>query len=238
MIKRTVFVMLLTIAAAVTCAAGGKKDDSGAAPAPSSSRGDRVTRDTSYAIGMWVGMSIVQEGMKYDFDYTELLNGIRDVVGDRELRLTTDEAIALMQTAHAALQTRLAEENQRQGEAFLAENSKRDGVSITASGLQYEVLIRGTGEQPVADDTVYIHYELSLVDGTVLESSFEMEEPVELPLGSNVIPGFTEGVQLMPVGSTYMLYIPAALGYGERGGGGLPPNATLIFKIELVSIVY
>jgi FKBP-type peptidyl-prolyl cis-trans isomerase len=233
MIKKTFFIVLMALAAAGICAAGGGKEAAAPAPAGENTGADA---DTSYAVGMWVGMSIRQQGMLYDFNYAEFLAGFRDMFEGREPRLSEEEAISLMQSAQEELQARISDENRQQGETFLAENSKREGVLSTASGLQYEVLTQGGGTRPIADDTVEINYEVSLLDGTVLESSFGMDETVEIPLG-NVIPGFTEGIQLMPVGSTYVLYLPPALAYGERGGGGIPPNATLIFKIELLSIL-
>ena len=123
-----------------------------------------------------------------------------------------------------------------EGEKFLEENALRDGVKVTESGLQYEVLKQGKGKRPTAEQTVKVHYEGTLIDGTVFDSSYQRGEPIEFPL-NGVIKGWTEGLQLMPVGSTYMLYIPYQLGYGERGAGGsIPPYATLIFKVELLEI--
>ena len=123
-----------------------------------------------------------------------------------------------------------------QGEQFLQENALRDGVKVTASGLQYEVLVQGKGKKPTAEQTVKVHYEGTLIDGTVFDSSYQRGEPIEFPL-NGVIPGWTEGLQLMPVGSKYKLYIPYDLGYGERGAGqSIPPYATLIFTVELLEI--
>lgn len=120
--------------------------------------------------------------------------------------------------------------------AFLAENAKKAGVKTTASGLQYEVITEGKGARPKATDQVKVHYEGKLVDGTVFDSSVKRGEPVTFPL-NQVIPGWTEGVQLMTVGSKYRLVIPAALGYGEQGAGPIPPNAVLVFEVELLDIV-
>jgi FKBP-type peptidyl-prolyl cis-trans isomerase len=271
MIKRTIFAALLSLLTAFVFAGGGAekaKQDSGAAlesstggsplepaaevqslPGESGSADSplsdesRLVNDTSYAIGMWVGMSMMQDGMIYDFNYSELMNGIRDVIDGRELRLSTEEAIALMQRLYGELQAkaaeeslRVAEDNLRAGEAFLAENGERGGVFTVESGLQYEILKQGTGPHPTIEDTVEINLELSLVDGTVLGSSFGTGETVNISV-SAVIPGFQEGLQLMPVGSTYLFYLPPHLAYGERGDAGIPPNSTLIFKIELLSII-
>ncbi|MBR6065994.1 MAG: FKBP-type peptidyl-prolyl cis-trans isomerase [Paludibacteraceae bacterium] len=127
-------------------------------------------------------------------------------------------------------------ETKAEGEKFLQENKLREGVQETASGLQYEVLVQGKGPKPTAESTVKVHYGGTLIDGTVFDSSYQRGEPIEFPL-NGVIKGWTEGLQLMPVGSKYKLYIPSELGYGERGAGqSIPPFATLIFTVELLEI--
>ena len=127
-------------------------------------------------------------------------------------------------------------ETKAEGEKFLQENALREGVKTTESGLQYEVLVQGKGPKPTAEQTVKVHYEGTLIDGTVFDSSYQRGEPIEFPL-NGVIKGWTEGLQLMPKGSKYKLYIPYELGYGERGAGqSIPPYATLIFTVELLEI--
>ena len=122
------------------------------------------------------------------------------------------------------------------GKKFLEENAKKEGMQTTASGLQYEVLREGDGKKPGATNTVEVHYEGRLIDGKVFDSSYQRKETISFPL-NRVIPGWTEGLQLMPIGSKYRLYIPSELGYGARGAGGdIPPNAALIFDVELISI--
>ncbi|MDA8100356.1 MAG: FKBP-type peptidyl-prolyl cis-trans isomerase [Nitrospiraceae bacterium] len=129
-----------------------------------------------------------------------------------------------------------AEKNLKEGEAFLAANAKKEGVKTLPSGLQYEVIKEGTGKKPAATDTVTVHYKGTLINGMEFDSSYKRNQPSTFPL-NRVIPGWTEGVQLMKEGSKYRLFIPSHLAYGSRGAGGLiGPNATLIFEVELLSI--
>lgn len=125
--------------------------------------------------------------------------------------------------------------NLEDGTAFLEENGKREGVITTESGLQYEVITQGDGPKPDENSTVSVFYEGTLIDGTVFDSSYETGDTVEFPV-NGVIPGWTEGLQLMPVGSTYLFYLPSSLGYGDRQAGPIPPNSTLIFKVELLEV--
>jgi len=136
----------------------------------------------------------------------------------------------------SAINNRKFGETKKEGEKFLQENALREEVKVTESGLQYEVLVAGKGPKPTAEQTVKVHYEGTLIDGTIFDSSYQRGEPIEFPL-NGVIKGWTEGLQLMPVGSKYKLYIPYHLGYGERGAGAsIPPYATLIFTVELLEI--
>lgn len=133
---------------------------------------------------------------------------------------------------------RLAEENLKAGQIFLEKNAKRKGITVTESGLQYEVIKEGEGAKPTATSTVEVHYHGTTIDGNVFDSSIERGESIEFPL-NGVIKGWTEGLQLMNVGAKYKLYIPSDLAYGERGGAGgsIQPNSALIFEVELISIV-
>ncbi|MCB1589512.1 MAG: FKBP-type peptidyl-prolyl cis-trans isomerase, partial [Xanthomonadales bacterium] len=131
---------------------------------------------------------------------------------------------------------KMAEENKSKGAAFLAENKGKSGIKTTESGLQYQVLRQGNGAKPDANDRVKVHYLGTLIDGTKFDSSYDRETPAEFPL-NGVIAGWTEGLQLMPVGSKYKLFIPGDLGYGENGSGPIPPNSTLIFEVELLEIL-
>jgi FKBP-type peptidyl-prolyl cis-trans isomerase len=150
--------------------------------------------------------------------------------------MSVDEAINLVQQSFFAAMEQQAAENRQKEIQFFAENGLRAGVTTTASGLQYEVVQAAGGEKPDPQATVRVQYEGKLTDGTVFDSSYERGEAAEIPL-DRVIPGWSEGLQLMGVGDTYTLYIPSALGYGEAGAGDMiPPYSPLIFKVELLEI--
>lgn len=192
----------------------------------------------SYAIGMNMGASVEQ--VRDQIEMNKLMRGLTDQAEGRELALTQQEAMTILRTFAAqvqASQQQHAEEqvakNKQAGETYRAEHAAKSGVTTTATGLQYEVLTKGTGPMPKATDNVQVHYRGSLVDGTEFESSYD-GEPVTFPL-NQVIPGWTEGVQLMNVGSKYRFVLPPELGYGDGGGPG-GPGSTLIFEVELLGI--
>jgi FKBP-type peptidyl-prolyl cis-trans isomerase FkpA len=189
---------------------------------------------TSYAFGQVVGADLHQTGLEFDYDaFTE---GFRTSVTGGQGPYTLEEAMAMVQAAFQDAMAKQAEENRVKEAAFLVENAAKETIRITESGLQYEVLNEGSGAKPLATDTVKVNYEGSLVDGSVFDSSFERGEPAEFPL-NRVIPGWSEGLQLMPVGSAYRFYIPSKIAYGEQGAGQvIPPYATLIFRVELLEI--
>jgi FKBP-type peptidyl-prolyl cis-trans isomerase len=190
--------------------------------------------DISYALGLVLGSDLKQFGLQ--FDYNALAQGIQATVEGKETRMSLEEAVGLVQTAYIAAMNRQAEETRAKSELFLAENGKKAGIVTTASGLQYEVVVQGQGNKPAATDEVTVNYEGKFIDGTVFDSSYTRGEPAEFPL-DQVIPGWSEGIQLMNVGSTYRLYIPSALAYGERGAGNMiPPHSVLIFQVELLAI--
>jgi FKBP-type peptidyl-prolyl cis-trans isomerase len=238
MIRKVIFALLLSTVVLFACSAGGKsqnseKNSNGPAAAD---QGNKIDADTSYSFGMILALEFGLNQVKLDYDYDELIKGFKDAVTGAASRFSTEEAIAKIQIAFSAAIERLKEENIRKETEYLAENGVKNGVITTESGLQYEVITEGTGARPAAEDTVEVHYEGTLLDGTVFDSSYDRGESVTFPL-NQVIRGWTEGIPLMTTGSTYRFVIPAALAYGEQGSGSIPPNSTLIFTVELLSIV-
>lgn len=194
-----------------------------------------------YTIGMDIGNSLKQQSAELDLD--AMFAAIRAVYDGEETLLTPEEATAIRQSfmqqqREQAEADRLAQQeaNKSEGEAFLADNAKRNEVTVTESGLQYEVIEEGSGPKPSSTDTVTVHYRGKLLDGREFDSSYSRGEPASFPL-NQVIAGWTEGVQLMSPGATYKFYIPADLAYGARGAGDMiGPNSTLIFDVELLEI--
>ncbi|MBG22145.1 MAG: peptidylprolyl isomerase [Idiomarinaceae bacterium] len=201
----------------------------------------------AYALGASVGTFVgnnldEQDKMEMVLDRNLVIAGFVDSLKDKS-KLTeeeTEQLLTAMQQQYTETKTAtLGAESQAEGDAYRAENEKKEGVMVTESGLQYEILTEGEdgGKQPAADDIVEVHYEGTLVDGTVFDSSIERGEPAVFPL-NRVIPGWTEGVQLMSVGDKYRFVIPPELAYGDRevGGGTIPPKSTLIFEVELIDV--
>ena len=198
---------------------------------------DKLATDdakVSYGLGMMIGESISRQ---YDnLDYDLLFEALKAQAEGEETLITIDEAQAALQAQQETAAAAAAAENSAAGEAFLAENAAREGVTVTDSGLQYEVLTEADGAQPTAEDTVSVHYVGTLMDGTEFDSSVARGEPATFPL-QGVIPGWTEGVQLMNVGSKYRFVIPSELAYGDRGAGqAIGPGETLVFEVELLEI--
>lgn len=195
----------------------------------------------SYTIGMDIGQSLGEQDMTLNVDL--LVAGLRAAYAGEETLLTQEEALAereafmeRRQAEMAQAMNREAEANLAEGEAFLAQNAQNEGVQVTESGLQYRVIEPGEGAQPSATDRVTVHYRGTLINGTEFDSSYARNQPATFAL-NQVIPGWTEGVQLMREGATYQFFIPADLAYGAEGRPGpIGPNATLIFDVELLEV--
>ena len=189
----------------------------------------------SYAISLSMGQNLMGSGVT-SLEYADLAAGIKDVLEKNQPQISYQEAQQVLGKFFSELEQKIAGEAKAAGEAFLAENAKREGVKVTESGLQYEVLEATIGQKPKATDKVRVHYEGTLIDGTVFDSSYKRGESITFGL-NQVIKGWTEGLQLMSIGSKYKLYLPYQLAYGERGAGAnIPPYAALIFTVELLGI--
>ncbi|NDV46818.1 FKBP-type peptidyl-prolyl cis-trans isomerase [Paludibacter sp. 221] len=190
----------------------------------------------SYALGLSLGNNLLQSGIT-KLDYSKLAKGIQDVLEQNEPEISYQEAQAVINDFFQALQSKMNEKNIQEGKDFLANNAKRSDVVTLPSGLQYEIVTEGKGEKPKASDTVKVHYHGTLIDGTVFDSSVRRGEPATFGV-TQVIPGWVEGLQLMPVGSKWKLYIPSDLAYGAQGAGqAIGPHTTLVFEVELLDIV-
>jgi len=188
----------------------------------------------SYALGMVIGERVLKQ--YGDVDYDLMLEGIKAQHKDAETLITLDEAGESLQAKLEKTLAKQTEENKAVGAAYLESHAKKEGVQVTESGLQYIVITEGDGIKPKATDEVTVHYRGTLIDGTEFDSSYSRDAPTSFTL-NQVIPGWTEGVQLMSVGSKYLFVIPYELGYGERGAGGsIGPYETLIFEVELLEI--
>lgn len=189
----------------------------------------------SYALGLSIGQNLKSSGVN-KLQYQDFAQGIEDILSPNPTKITMQEAQQLLQNYFTQLEQEISAAEKERGKQFLEENAKRQNVHTTPSGLQYEVIESTLGRKPKATDTVRVHYEGTLIDNTPFDSSYKRGEPVSFPL-NQVIKGWTEGLQLMSIGSKYKFYIPYNLAYGERGAGQqIPPYATLIFTVELLNI--
>lgn len=229
---------LILAAATLTLLAGCKQAGQDAADITLETEQQKV----AYGMGLSLGTRLAQEPMDIDVDAFNL--GIRHALKGEEALMTQEEVASTLQAFQQQQMAKrqeemmqLADKNKAEGDAFLAENAAKEGVMTTESGLQYKVITEGTGDKPSAEDVVEVHYKGTLIDGTEFDSSYKRNSTVKFPVGG-VIPGWTEALQLMPVGSKWELYIPSDLAYGPGGTGGGPigPNATLIFEVELIGI--
>lgn len=192
----------------------------------------------SYALGLNVGYSYLASGIN-KLQVEDFAEGVRAVMEAKEPAISIDEAKQIINEFLTQLQAeaeKAGEANLQAGEAFLAENAKREGVITLPSGLQYEVLATGEGRKPKATDKVQCHYHGTLIDGMVFDSSVQRGTPAVFGV-NQVIPGWVEALQLMNEGSRWKLYIPSSLGYGAQGAGPIPPHSTLIFEVELIKVI-
>ncbi|HWB04823.1 MAG TPA: FKBP-type peptidyl-prolyl cis-trans isomerase [Verrucomicrobiales bacterium] len=243
---KTITLTAAALLAAVGATAAQDKTAPAAGEPPPAAAPAPTTANVSYAIGVLMADNFKQMGLKPDM--AEFSKGVSDALDGKQPRMTA----AQCQEVFAAYQKKLqspegrkmsydnalasGDKNASAGKEFLDTNGKRKEVTTTASGLQYEVLKAGTGTKPKATDTVKVHYHGTLTDGTVFDSSVQRGEPISFGL-NQVIPGWTEGVQLMPTGSKYKFFIPAYLAYGERGSPPkIPGHSALVFEVELLGI--
>lgn len=190
----------------------------------------------SYALGLGIGQQIKSMNIE-NFSIEDFTKSISDVIEGKETAFSSREAQMMLQEYFTRKQKEEAQAHIAEGKAYLDANAKRQGVVVTKSGLQYEVLQEGKGKSPKATDTVRCHYEGRLLDGTVFDSSYKRGEPADFGL-NQVIPGWTEGVQMMKEGAKFRFTIPYLLAYGEQGAGAsIPPFSTLIFDVELIKVL-
>lgn len=200
---------------------------------------ETVEQKASYGIGLQMGQQLAESGLQ-DLNVDAIAKGITTALAGNMPEIEIDQINNALRDLHAKaeqIQQERAKLAAGEGETFLLENAKLDNVFVTESGLQYEIITKGTGAIPTSDKQVRVHYHGTLIDGTVFDSSVERDQPAEFPV-SGVIKGWVEALQLMPVGSKWKLSIPHDLAYGERGAGAnIPPYSALVFEVELLDIL-
>lgn len=240
LVKATSLALLMSVGA---YAQDSTKKSATAKPAAAAPTGAELKNKASFALGLGLGQNLKAQGVEVDVQ--QFVKGLTEGLSDAEPSMGPEEMQAVMVALQKEVNAKRAEmakgesaKNSAEGKAFLADNAKKEGVKTLPSGLQYQVLKQGTGPKPTAASNVRTHYRGTLLDGTEFDSSYKRGEPAEFPVGG-VIQGWTEALQLMPVGSKYKLFIPAALAYGEQGppGSKIGPNSTLVFEVELLEIV-
>ncbi|HZJ80525.1 MAG TPA: FKBP-type peptidyl-prolyl cis-trans isomerase [Dysgonamonadaceae bacterium] len=192
-------------------------------------------KNLSYALGMSMATQLMQTGLE-DLDVESFVKAFTEIMKNEKPSMSLDKASQHIQTYFSAKQNEMLQMNKEEGELFLAENKEKENVVSLPSGLQYEIITEGDGAIPVATDSVQCHYHGTLIDGTVFDSSVQRGEPAVFGV-TQVIKGWVEALQLMPVGSKWRLFVPSHLAYGEQGAGNdIQPNSTLIFEVELLAI--
>jgi UDP-GlcNAc:undecaprenyl-phosphate/decaprenyl-phosphate GlcNAc-1-phosphate transferase len=220
-------IMLMFIASCLFAQEGALKTDK-----------DKV----NYGIGVGVARNFQRQGIEVDLD--SVIKGMRDVLSGAKLAVTEEELDKIMTAFQAEVQKKfqdkvkaIADKNKKEGDAFLAENSKKEGIFTLPSGLQYKILKAGNGKKPVSQDSVECHYRGTLINGAEFDSSYKRGTPLVVKVDGGIIPGWSEALKLMPLGSKWQLFIPSNLAYGERGAGSqIEPNASLIFEVEPLAI--
>ena len=192
-------------------------------------------KNLSYSLGMSMATQLMQTGLE-NLDVEAFVKAFSEIMKNEETTMSLEEASQHIQEYFSAKQNEMLEMNKQKGELFLAENAKKENVVTLPSGLQYEILTEGNGAIPTATDTVNCHYHGTLIDGTVFDSSVQRGQPATFGV-TQVIKGWVEALQLMPVGSKWRLFVPSDMAYGKQGAGNdIQPNATLIFEVELLGI--
>lgn len=231
--KKLLVVGLISSVAMVGCNKEAAKQDEVA-------KLETLEQKVNYIVGQNMALNLQQSGLTLEPE--AFAQGLRDVRNGAESRLTDEEKEVVMQTfqeqamaKHEEELRKLSDTNLAEGQAYLEANKAKDGVQVTDSGLQYRVITEGEGVKPSETDTVTVHYSGKLIDGTEFDSSYARGEPVNFPV-NGVIAGWTEALQLMPQGSKWELVIPSDLAYGPGGNGPIPPNAVLVFEVELLEV--
>ena len=192
-------------------------------------------KNLSYSLGMSMATQLMQTGLE-NLDVEAFVKAFSEIMKNEETTMSLEEASQHIQEYFSAKQNEMLEMNKQKGELFLAENAKKENVVTLPSGLQYEILTEGDGAIPTATDTVNCHYHGTLIDGTVFDSSVQRGQPATFGV-TQVIKGWVEALQLMPVGSKWRLFVPSDMAYGKQGAGNdIQPNATLIFEVDLLGI--
>lgn len=235
-------ISLLAATVAFTVGCNEVKKEEALAPVSFENSQDKAAYAIGASFASYVNTTLEKQAeFGLTLDKEIILKGITDKLRDKS-QMTEEQMIETLKAydtevkaAAKKKQTEVAEKTATDAKAFLEANAKLEGVTVTKSGLQYSVITKADGAKPAAEDTVSVHYVGTLIDGTEFDSSIKRGEPAKFPL-NRVIPGWTEGVQLMSVGEKYKFVIPADLAYGKQGAGSIPPNSTLIFEIELLNI--
>ena len=237
--KSKYLLMLLLPALLIASGCNSKKEDDGL---PKKEKGEKTEVELKsaadsaiYAYGVLTGNSLISVNEIETLNIDLFIAGLKEAMNDKETNLNRQECNAAIRSFMMAMNIKIAEKNKQEGEEFLEKNKKKKNIEVTASGLQYKIVEEGTGKSPQSTDMVKCHYEGKLLNGRVFDSSYERGEPAQFMLGQ-VIRGWTEGLQLMKEGGTYIFYIPSHLAYGERAPESVGPNQTLVFKVELLEV--